>query len=251
MYLHMDQHREVSPFAVGPDGKNPLLKRAVREALSLAINRKALVERIMDGLGEPAGQLVPAGYFGWSPALAVDPFDPERARKLLAEAGYPNGFKLTLHASNDRYPNDSKVAQAIGQMLSRIGVEIGVDVMAGSVFFPRGSKLEFSFLMGGAAVETGEASGVIAPLLATFSQTAGQGNRGRYSSPDLDKALAEAATARDMAQREAHLRRAMDIGMRDRGVIPVFFLGYAWAMRSAIRYKGRADGYTLAEDFGG
>ncbi|MBX8828157.1 ABC transporter substrate-binding protein, partial [Ochrobactrum sp. SFR4] len=89
------------------------------------------------------------------------------------------GFTLTFHASNDRYPNDSKVAQAIGQFFSRVGIKTDVATLPGSVYFSRASNLEFSLIMGGAAVETGEASGVLGPILETYGEKAGQGNRGR------------------------------------------------------------------------
>jgi peptide/nickel transport system substrate-binding protein len=248
MYLHMDQGRTESPFAKGPDGKNPLLKPEVRRALSLSINREALVDRIMDGQGVPAGQVVPDGYFGYDPSIKVDAYDPAKAKKMLADAGYPDGFALTFHASNDRYPNDSKVAQAIGQFFSRIGIKTEVATLPGSVYFSRASNLEFSFIMGGAAVETGEASGVLGPILETFGEKAGQGNRGRYSNPDFDKALSAARTTLDDAKREELLRQATKIAMTDLGVIPVFFLANTWAVRKDLSYPGRADGYTLAYD---
>lgn len=245
MYLHMDQNRDVSPFAKGPDGKNPLLKPEVRRALSISINRQALVDRIMDGQGLPAGQLVPEGYFGYDPNIKVDPYDPAKAKALLAEAGYPNGFSLTFHASNDRYPNDSKIAQAIGQMFSRIGIKTEVTTMPGSVYFTRASAQEFSFIMGGAAVETGEASGVLGPLLETFGEKAGQGNRGRYSNPEFDKALAGARSTLDDTKRQQLLQSATEIAMKDLGVIPVFFLANTWATKKSLTYEGRSDGYTL------
>jgi len=245
MYLHMDQARAESPFAKGADGKNPLLKPEVRRALSLSINREALVDRIMDGQGVPAGQLVPEGYFGYDPGIKVDPYDPNKAKQLLAAAGYPNGFSLTFHASNDRYPNDSKVAQALGQFFSRIGVKTEVVTLPGSVYFTRASALEFSFIMGGAAVETGEASGVLGPILESYGEKAGQGNRGRYSSAAFDKALAEARAALDAGRREALLRQATGIAMGDLGVIPVFYLANTWATRKELAYEGRSDGYTL------
>jgi peptide/nickel transport system substrate-binding protein len=248
MYLHMDQGRTESPFAKGSDGKNPLLKPEVRRALSLSINREALVDRIMDGQGVPAGQVVPDGYFGYDPSIKVDAYDPTKAKKLLADAGYPDGFSLTFHASNDRYPNDSKVAQAIGQFFSRIGIKTEVATLPGSVYFSRASNLEFSFIMGGAAVETGEASGVLGPILETFGEKAGQGNRGRYSNPDFDKALSTARMTLDDAKREELLRQATKIAMTDLGVIPVFFLANTWAVRKDLSYPGRADGYTLAYD---
>ncbi|WP_281979155.1 ABC transporter substrate-binding protein [Pseudorhizobium flavum] len=245
MYLHMDQDRDVSPFATGPDGKNPLLKADIRRALSLSLNRQAIVDRIMDGQGIPAGQLVPEGYFGFDPSIDVDPYDPETAKELLAKAGYPDGFQLTFHASNDRYPNDSKIAQAIGQFFSRIGVKTEVSTLPGSVYFSRASNLEFSFIMGGAAVETGEASGVLGPLLETYGEKSGQGNRGRYSNPEFDKALNEARSTLDDAKREELLQKATEIAMGDLGVIPVFYLANTWASKAEFSYPGRSDGYTL------
>lgn len=245
MYLHMDQDRDVSPFAKGPDGKNPLLKPEVRRALSLSINREAIVDRIMDGQGTPAGQVVPEGYFGHDPSIKVDPYDPAKAKELLASAGYPNGFSLTFHASNDRYPNDSKVAQALGQFFSRIGVDTKVEALPGSVYFTRASAREFSFIMGGAAVETGEASGVLGPILETYGDHAGQGNRGRYSNPEFDKTLAQARGTLDEAERAKLLQKATEIAMGDLGVIPLFFLANSWATKKDITYGGRSDGYTL------
>ncbi|WP_417720681.1 ABC transporter substrate-binding protein [Salipiger sp.] len=248
MYLHMDQDREESPFAKDAEGKNPLRDARVRRALSLSMNREALVDRIMDGQGVPAGQLVPEGYFGYDPAIEADPYDPEKARELLAEAGYPDGFQLTFHASNDRYPNDSRVAQAIGQFFSRIGIDTSVETLPASVYFTRASNLEFSFIMGGAAVETGEASGVLGPLLETYGDSAGRGNRGRYSDPEFDKTLIEARQTLDEDTRRALLQKATDIAMADLGVIPVFYLANTWALEDGIVYPGRSDGYTLAYD---
>jgi peptide/nickel transport system substrate-binding protein len=246
MYLHPDQDRDVSPFAKGPDGSNPLRNVDVRRAMSLAINRKALVDRIMDGQGEPAGQLVPEGYFGYAPNIKVDPYDPAKAKELLARAGYPNGFQLTFHATNDRYPNDALIAQSIGQLLTRVGIQTKIETLPGSVYFSRASKRDFSLVMGGAAVETGEASGVLGPLLETFGQGAGQGNRGRYSSPHFDSALGEARRTVDDAKRAELLQQAMTTAMNDLGVIPLFFLSNAWALKAGLHYDGRTDGYTLA-----
>jgi len=245
IYLHMDQARDESPFAKGPDGKNPLRKAEVRRALSLSINRQAIVDRIMDGQGVPAGQVVPDGYFGYDPSIKVDAYDPNKAKQLLADAGYPNGFSLTFHASNDRYPNDSKIAQAIGQFFSRVGIKTEVTTLPGSVYFTRASALEFSFIMGGAAVETGEASGVLGPILETFSDKAGQGNRGRYSNPEFDKALSEARNTLDDGKREELLRKATEIAMSDLGVIPILYLANTWALKRDLSYEGRSDGYTL------
>src|SRR5262249_2029754 len=108
IYLHMDSGREKnSPFVTDVSGKpleaSPLRDPRVRKALSKMIDREAIVSRIMEGEAQPAGQLLPDGYFGTSKKLKPDKYDPEGAKKLLAEAGYPNGFGLTLHTPNNRY----------------------------------------------------------------------------------------------------------------------------------------------------
>jgi peptide/nickel transport system substrate-binding protein len=134
IYLAMDQGRDDSPFITDKDGAplktNPLKDRRVRLGLSKLINRSAIVERVVAGAGEPAGQIVPEGMGGYDPSLQPVPFDPDGAKKLLADAGYPTGFGLTVHGSNNRFPNDSQLTQAIGQMFSRGGLRVnGVEAL--------------------------------------------------------------------------------------------------------------------------
>lgn len=253
MYIHLDSDRAQSPFVrdkAGNPGPNHLRDPRVRRALSLAIDRHALVERIMDGEGMPAGQLVPEGYFGHVPDLPAPRPDLAAARRLLSEAGVPDGFRLTFHAPNDRYPNDEQMAVAMAAMFGRIGVETNVIALPASVYFTRASALEFSFILGGAAAETGEASGTLRPLLATFDSAKGNGtgNRGRWSNARFDALLEQALATVDDAARERLLREATRIGMEDLGVIPLFFLANTWAARPGFAYRGRSDGYSLAEN---
>ncbi|WJM86234.1 ABC transporter substrate-binding protein [Dickeya chrysanthemi] len=245
LYLHPDQDRDASPFAKGDDGKNPLRKAAVRQAMSLAINRDALVQRILDGQGLPSSQLVPQGYPGYSANIPAPVYDLTQAKQKLAAAGYPNGFTLTFHASNDRYPNDAKIAQALGQMFSLAGIKTEVVTMPGNVYFAKAAQREFSLVMGGAAIETGEASGVLGPLLETFGPNAGQGNRGRYSNAEFDKLLNQARATLNEQQRDALLQQATELAMKEQGVIPLLFLSNTWAMKKGYSYVGRTDGYTL------
>src|SRR5262249_10704346 len=110
-----DQDRDSSPFVTDLDGKpmakNPLKDQRVRRAMSKAINRDALVKQVMEGVAVPADQFLPKGFFGHSEKIKGDAYDPEGAKKLLAEAGYPQGFGLTIHGPNDRYLNDAKIAE--------------------------------------------------------------------------------------------------------------------------------------------
>jgi peptide/nickel transport system substrate-binding protein len=255
MYLHLDSNRDSSPFVTDKAGKplakNPLKDVRVRRALSKAINRQALVERVMEGAARSTGQLMPEGMFGYSPALKADAYDVEGARKLLAEAGYPDGFALTVHGPNDRYVNDDQVAQAIAQMLSRIGIATRVESMPSAVYFTRANKLEFSLMLVGWASDTGEASSPLKALLATYNNDKGMGqaNRGRYSNPKMDALLQQALATVDDGRREKLLQEATQVAMSDLGIIPLYHQENVWATRKGIVYTPRADERTNAHEF--
>jgi peptide/nickel transport system substrate-binding protein len=255
MYVHMDSARDKSPFVTDKAGRplerNPLKDARVRRAMSKAINRQALVERVMEGAARATGQLLPEGMFGYSPALKAERYDAEGAKKLLTEAGYPDGFGLTIHAPNNRYVNDEQVAQAIAQMLTRVGIVTRVDAMPSSVFFSRANKLEFSMLLAGWGSDTAEASSPLKALLATFSKEKGMGqaNRGRYSSRKMDALLDQALATVDDARREKLLQQATEIAMADVGIITLYHQENVWAARKGIAYTPRADERTFAHQF--
>ncbi len=255
MYIHLDGNRDRSPFVTGKDGKpldkNPLKDVRVRRAISKAINRQALVERVMEGAAVTTGQLMPEGMFGYTSALKPEPYDVEGAKKLLAEAGYPDGFAMTLHAPNDRYVNDEQIAQAIAQLLARVGIVTRVEAMPSSVYFTRASKLEFSFMLLGWAADTAEVSSPLKALLATFSPEKGMGtaNRGRYSNTKMDEALTQALAIVDDAKRERLLQQATEIAVSDLGIIPLYHQHNLWAARKGVTYAPRTDERTLAHEF--
>ncbi len=253
IYLHMDSMRDKnSPFVTSTDGKpleaNPLRDPRVRQAISKMIDRDAIVSRIMEGQGVAAGQLLPDQFFGTSKTLKPDKYDPQGAKKLLADAGYPNGFGLTLHAPNNRYINDAAVAQAVAQFLSRNGIPTKLETMPSNVFFSRGSKLEFSFLLAGWGAETGETSSPLRALLATFDSKQGLGtaNRGRFSDPGVDALLTQALTTIDDTKRGIMLARASEKAIGEMmGLVPLHYEVSTWATRQGISYKARADQYTF------
>ncbi len=253
IYLAMDQFRGdpayKTPGVRGSD-KNPFLDHKVREAVSKAINRPAIVERIMGGVAQAAGELLPVPLFGTSPEMGPERFDAEGARKLLAAAGYPNGFEVTLGTPNDRYINDEKVAQAVAQMLTRIGVKTSVDAMTASTFFTRRNKGDFSLYLAGWGADSGEMSNSLVSLVATVDPATGMGptNRGRYSNPEVDKLILQARATVDDKARDEILRKASKLAMGDYAVVPLHFEVTPWAFRKGLSYRPRIDQYTLATE---
>lgn len=251
IFFSLDSNRPTSPFVTGNDDKplwpNPLRDGRVRKAISMAINRAGIVKRIMYDDAIPAGQIVPEGFFGYDPALKVVPYDPAGAKKLLAEAGYPQGFHLTVHSPRDRYPNDASVAEAVAQMLAQIGIKTEVAILPASVYFTKAAHLEFSFALFSFGSDTGEASSPLNGMLSTYNPQAGAGafNRGRYSDVDFDAAMQQAFATLDDAKREKLLQEATEIAMADYAVIPVHFQTNTWALRKGLRYEGRTDENTL------
>jgi peptide/nickel transport system substrate-binding protein len=214
------------------------------------IDRKAIADRIMEGQAVPAGQLLADQFFGTSRNLKPDAYDPAAAKKLLAEAGYPNGFGLTLHAPNNRYINDAAIAQSIAQFLTRNGIPTKLDTMPSNIFFSRGTKGEFSFLLAGWGAESGDTSSPLRSLLGTVDPKVGMGaaNRGRFSDAGLDAIITSALTTVDDTKRGLLLAAASEKAIELMGVIPVHFEVSTWAVRKGLRYAARADQYTLAQD---
>lgn len=254
VYLALDSNREVTPFVTAPDGKplpkNPLKDRRVRQALSMAINREAMVERVMERQAVMASQFLPTGSPGTSPNVKPALYDPNRARALLSEAGYPQGLRVTIHGPNDRFINDDKIVQGIAQMFARIGVESRVEVMPWSVYANRVNTNEFSIALNSWGVNTGETSNPMRALVATFDKSAGTGgsNAGRYSNPELDAKLNEAMRTLDDAKRNELLGQASEIVFNDYALLPLHHEVLLVAARKGIGYKTRADQYTLAMD---
>ena len=257
IYLHLDHDRTDSPFVKASGGgsiENPLRKLEVRQAISKAINRDAIVDRVMEGVAIKAGQLLPEGFFGVSDKLQPVDYDPEGAKTLLAKAGVGDGFELTIHGPNDRYINDAKIAEAIGQMLTRIGIKTQVETMPRSVYFKRASRggpndtPEFSFILVGWGAGSGEASSPLKSLIATHTPDKGWGasNRGRYSNSEVDSVLTEALKTVDDELRQQLLAKATEIAINDAAIIPLHYQVNTWGAKKGLKYIARTDEYTLA-----
>jgi peptide/nickel transport system substrate-binding protein len=246
IYLHMDQEGD-APGMTSPTGKNPFLDSKVRAAISKAINRKGIVERIMGGMAQGAGELLPHPMFG-TLNREPDAYDADGAKKLMVEAGYPEGFEVVLGTPNDRYVNDEKIAQAVAQMLARINIKVKVEAATASQFFSKRNKQEYPFYLSGWSAATGDTSSPLVTLVATFDKANGRGttNAGRYSNPKMDALLIEAMKTIDDAKRGDLLKQAQTVVLDDHGILPLHFEVTAWAFKQDFDYVPRTDQYTLA-----
>ncbi|QRX85047.1 ABC transporter substrate-binding protein [Glaciimonas sp. PAMC28666] len=252
LLLQPSFHEGPSPYITDNNGKqldkNPLLDVRVRRALSLAINRKAIVDRILQGAASEANQWMPSGTYGYNPAVKNIPNDVVQAKKLLADAGFPAGFKLTIHVPNDRYPQAPETAQAVAQFWTRIGVKTQVEVLPWAAYAARANKNEFAVSMLAWGNGTGEASYALVNVLATVDAKKGLGasNWGYYSNPAVDKALEDSTVEFDSAKREAILRNSVKIVSDDVGVIPLYHYQNVWAAKKGLKVTPASSDRTTA-----
>lgn len=253
IYLWLDHSRSgPTPFVTGPNGetlaKNPLMDLRVRQALSIAINRQAIVDRIMEGAAVPTAQYLSPGTYSYVPDLKPAAYDPARAKALLAEAGYPNGLSITIHGPNDRYVNDAKIIQAVGQMWQRIGIKTTVEALPWNSFVGHAGKQDYSVFLLGWGTATGEGTNPLRAQMATWNPARGLGtaNRGRYSSPHVDALLDQALATMDDGAREKVIQQAMTEAMNDVPVIMLHLQKNIWAVRKGLTYEPRVDEETHA-----
>lgn len=246
-YLHMGQKEEQYPDVSGTNGKNPLADKRVRKAISMTIPRAEIAKRVMDGLSVPAGQVIPTGYAGHNPKITVHPADPKAAKKLLAEAGYPNGFEIALTTANDRNINGVAVAQVIAAKLRQIGIKVNIHAIPFSVFLPQWRAQKLPLFLHGIG-PLADPSLHEDALTATRDMKAGEGvsNQSGYSNPELDKLFKTAERTLDTKQRAELLEKAAVIIDHDTAVIPVHWEVATWASRADIDFKPRQDGRTYA-----
>ncbi len=253
IFLQFDFSRTgEEPFVTDNDGKplaqNPFLDLRVRQALSMAIDRNAIAQRVMEGTATPTMQWMPEGAYGYVPDLRPAAVNQAEARRLLTEAGFPNGFRMTLHTPQDRYPNDSQTSQAVAAMWTRIGVQTQVEALPWSSFSVRMARLEFSARLLGWGSTTGEPSYMIVNILNTYDRDrrTGANNHGRYSNPELDTMTARASSILDNAERERALQDATRFAIADLGVIPLHQLMNYWASKPNLTVEPRMDERSIA-----
>lgn len=245
--------QEKTPQVSAKDGSplpsNPFRDPRVREAIDLAIDRPALAEIAMEGLGAPANQLVTPNIFGYNKALPELKPDVAKAKKLLADAGYPNGFKVTFSFTSDRLPGDRQVGTSIAQMLARIGLDVQANAQPTAVFFPARIRKEYSFSMAGWGTLTGEAHYTLSSIVHSNDPAKKMGafNMIAYANPEADKLIEEAGVEMNEAKRRKMLEDIAVLVAKERPRIPIVTIGSAWAMqKSKVTVIPRVDEDTLA-----
>ncbi len=257
-YLYLDSLSATIANATGPDGKplptNPLKDLRVRQAMDHALNRVALADRAMQGGGTAAGQIAAAGLIGHVPGLRLPAYDPALSRRLLTEAGYPQGFNLTLSCTSDRFAGDSRTCQTVGQMFTTVGIKTTIDALPSTIYFrkwatilPSGSS-EFSATISMFGSTSGMANEGMNNIIRTPVPQGGIGasNRNFTSDPQLDALLARADATFDETERERITEQAVRHAMDQRVVLPLFHVKASWGIRRDLSVSPRADQYTMA-----
>jgi peptide/nickel transport system substrate-binding protein len=236
LFLAFDTHRDELLYS-DVRGRNPFRELRVRQALYHAIDIQAINRTTMRGQSVPTGTLFPQQVNGYVQAEDVRlPYDQARARALLAEAGYPNGFQVTLDCSNNRYINDEQICQAIAAMWARVGVRTQLNAMPLAPFFAKIQRDDTSVYMLGWGVPTLDALYSFQSLVATRNGAQGDGiwNYGRYSNPQMD-ALIERMKTETGAARQAAITEALRLYRTDVPHIPLHHQMIPWATRTTLQ----------------
>lgn len=254
MMVALDQHNDVSPYVKGKDGKplatNPFKDVRVREAMSIAVNRPGLVRGVMRGKAVATGTIVSHAVFGWNETIGAAPkFDVKRAKALLKEAGYEDGFAFTIDTPNNRWVNDEAMVKALASMWAKIGLDVTVKSMQRAQYFPKVLNFDTSAGLVGWGSSTLDAYRPLQSLSATFDTKTGDGisNIGRASNAQLDAVLKKLAVAEDEAERKALAEEALAIEKREVLHIPLLEPSISWAMKKTVDAPLRPDNTLVLE----
>ena len=242
IFFGMDQFRDELPGS-NIKGKNPLKDQRVRMALYQAIDIAAINRVTMRGLSQPTGALVAPQVTGWTEGVHKrHPYDPEASKKLLAEAGYPNGFEVDFACPNNRYINDEEICQAVTAMWSRAGIKAKLRTLPLVTYFPMIQRFEASIYMLGWGVPTFDALYSLQSLTRSLG-TGGDGNYnlGRYSNPRMDYIVDRVKVETDLPVRNRLMTEALQLSNDTVSHIPLHNQIIPWAMKKNIDVVHRAD----------
>jgi peptide/nickel transport system substrate-binding protein len=242
IFFALDLHNEELKHA-SVKGKNPFKDKRVREALSIAIDREAIKRNTMRGLSIPAGILVAPGVNGHSAEIdVIAKPDAERAKKLLADAGYADGFEFQLNCPNNRYVNDEEICNTVISMWARIGLKVRLASESMATFIQKVQNFDTSVYLLGWGVATYDAQYSLQSLVRTRTSGAdGNFNFGRVSDAKLDALIDAMKTETDVGKRNAMLRDALVMTRDEVFVIPLHHQMRPWAMKAGVTTLHRSD----------
>ncbi|MCU0955823.1 MAG: ABC transporter substrate-binding protein [Hydrogenophaga sp.] len=244
IFLGMDQKRDELLYS-SVKGKNPFKDKRVRQAFYQAIDINGIQRTVMRGASNPTALMVGPGINGFDAALNKRlPFDIEAAKKLLADAGYPNGFEVTMNCPNDRYVNDGAICQAVTANLARIGVKVNLQAETKGTYFPKILRRDTSFYLLGWTPGTYDAHNPLNALMRCVDDKgAGQFNLGSYCNPKVDELTLKIQSETDATKRQAMISEAFKIHADDIGHLPLHQQALAWGVASNVTLKQRADNF--------
>lgn len=248
IFLGMDQKSPELKYS-NVKGKNPLADVRVREALYRAIDIEAIKKSVMRGMSLPTGAMIAPQVNGYTKELGKRvPYDLEKARALLKEAGYDNNFEVTLDCPNNRYINDEAICQAIVAMWAKVGVKAKLNAMPRATFFPKVGNNDTSIYLFGWGVPTYDAYYTLEALIHSKGEGAnGSFNYGNYTNPQVDKLIDTIKTETDDAKRTAMIHEALALFAKDFGAIPLHDQIIPWAMKKNVNVLHRADNRPVVE----
>lgn len=248
IYLGLDQKSPELKYS-SLKGSNPFADVRVREALYRAIDIETIKKAVMRGSSAPTGTMIAPQVHGWTEALAKRvPYDPDKARELLKDAGYADGFDFTLDCPNNRYINDEAICQAIVGMWARIGVKASLNAMPRATYFPKVQSYDTSAYLFGWGVPTFDALYTLQSLVRSKGEGAdGSFNFGHYSNAEVDALIDQVKVEIDSSKRDAAIHKALEIHASEFGHIPLHDQVIPWAMGKNVNVVHRADNRLTVE----
>jgi peptide/nickel transport system substrate-binding protein len=242
IFLVMDQDRGELKYS-SVKGGNPLKDLRVRQAFYMAIDIEAIRRQVMRGQSLPTGAMIPASHRSFSdlePRLFAH--DPERARKLLAQAGYAQGFEIGLLCPNNRYVNDERICTAIAGMLAKVGVKVNLTALPRAQFFQRVDQFDVTMHLYGWGGATTDPGFTLTPVIHSHDgKGKGDFNSGRYADPLLDQWIEAAERETDPGRRTSLIHDAFRRVRENVYTIPLHRQVIPWAVRSGVSVVHRAD----------
>ncbi|MDM0031586.1 ABC transporter substrate-binding protein [Variovorax sp. J22P271] len=244
IFLGMDQKRDELLYS-SVKGKNPFKDKRVRQAFFQAIDIVGIQKTVMRGASRPTALLVGPGVNGWTEQQDKRlPFDVDAAKKLLTDAGYPNGFEVTMNCPNDRYVNDGQICQSVASNLAKIGVKINLATETKGTYFPKILRRDTSFYLLGWTPTTYDAHNALSSLTACpDDKGTGQFNLGAYCNPKLDELTKKIQSESDKGKRDAMIKEAFTIHMDDVGHLPLHQQSLAWGVSKKVELTQLADNF--------